>query len=74
MSDTDHFESESPTQASPGSGPRQQSGNILPRIASFFQALRDSESDIQRHVNEIDKVGHAIVQSSHFKANMSCSA
>ena len=34
---------------------QQQRRKILPRIASFFQFLRDLESGIQRRVDEIDK-------------------
>ena len=35
---------------------RRRRGKIIPRIASFFQFLRDSESQIERRVNEMDKV------------------
>ena len=34
---------------------RQRRGEVLPRIASFFQFLRDSESEAQRRVDEMDK-------------------
>jgi hypothetical protein len=34
----------------------QQRGKLLPRIASLFQFLRDSEPGIERVVNEMDKV------------------
>ena len=34
----------------------QQLERILPRIASFFQFLRDSEPVIQRRVNVMDEV------------------
>jgi len=35
---------------------RQQRAKILPRIASFFQFLQNSQSEIQRQVNEINEV------------------
>jgi len=35
---------------------RQQSGKILPRVASFFQFLQGSESETQRRVNEMNEV------------------
>ena len=38
---------------------RRQRGRILPRIASFFQFLQNSESEIQRQVDEIDEVSFA---------------
>ena len=34
---------------------RQQRGKLLPRIASFFQFLRDPEPEIQRRVDEMDE-------------------
>ena len=34
----------------------QQRGTILPRVASFFQFLQDSESETQNRVNEMNKV------------------
>ena len=36
--------------------PKRQPGKILPRIASFFQFLQNSESKIQRQVNEMNEV------------------
>ena len=36
---------------------REQRGKVLPRIVSFFQSLRDSESGAQRRVDEIDRAG-----------------
>ena len=36
---------------------RWRRGKILPRIPSFLQFLRDSGPEIERHVNEMDKVG-----------------
>ena len=38
----------------------QQRGKILSRVASFFQFLRDSGSEIERRVNEMDTVGTPI--------------
>jgi len=73
MSDIDPFESKSSTPPSSGSGSRRQRGKILPRIASFLQSLRDSESDTQRHVDEMDKAGPSTVHF-YLKANMSPSA
>jgi len=35
---------------------QQQRGKILPRVASFFQFLQDSEPEIQKRVNEINEV------------------
>ena len=35
---------------------REQRGRLLPRIASFFQFLRDSEPEVQKRVNEMDEV------------------
>jgi len=35
---------------------QQQPGKPLPQIASFFQFLQDSESEIQRQVNEMNEV------------------
>ena len=34
---------------------QQQLGRFIPRIASFFQFLRDLEPEIERGVNEMDK-------------------
>ena len=36
--------------------PKRQLGKILPRIASFFQFPQNSESEIQRQINEVDEV------------------
>jgi hypothetical protein len=36
---------------------QQQRGGFLPRIASLFQFLRESELEIERDVGEMDKVG-----------------
>lgn len=36
---------------------REQRGNFLTRTTSFFQSLWDSESEIQRRVNQMDKAG-----------------
>ena len=36
--------------------PKWQRAKILPRIASFFQFLQNSESEIQRQVNEMNEV------------------
>ena len=35
---------------------QRQPGKILPRVASFFQFLQDSESETQRQVNEMNGV------------------
>jgi len=35
---------------------QRQLGKILPRVASFFQFLQNSESEIQRQVNEMHEV------------------
>ena len=50
----------------------QQHGGILPRIASLFQSLWVSQPEIERLVNEIDKV--ASVCTFPPKADMGCSA
>ena len=34
----------------------RQLGKMLPRITSFLQLLRESESEIQKRVNEMDEV------------------
>ena len=52
---------------------QQQRGKILPRIASFLQSLRDSQSKVQRRVNEIDKVGTSSPNLSYPNANMNYS-
>ena len=44
-----------PGQVQPPSQ-RQRLGKILPRIASFFQFLQNSESEIQRQVNKMNEV------------------
>lgn len=45
---------------------------MLPWITSFFQVLRDSEPEIQRRVNEMDKVSPSIfVTPILFKINVS---
>ena len=36
--------------------PKRRLGNILPRIASFFQFLQSPESEIQRQVNKMNDV------------------
>jgi hypothetical protein len=36
---------------------QQQRGGFLPRIASLFQFLRESEPEIERSVGEMDKAG-----------------
>jgi len=38
---------------------QRQPGKRLPRIAAFFQFLRDSEPEIQRRVNEMNEVRFA---------------
>lgn len=38
-------------------GKPQQRGRIIPRITSFFQFRRDSEPEIERHIDEMDKAG-----------------
>lgn len=48
-------------------------GSFLPRIASFFQFLRDSESETQRQVDEMDKAGPTPPRFPYPKANVSCS-
>jgi hypothetical protein len=48
-----------------------QRGKFLPRIASLFQFLRDSEPGIERVVNEIDKV--ASTRTLPLMANTDCS-
>jgi len=35
---------------------QQQRGKILPRVASFFQFLQDSEPEAQKRVNEMNEV------------------
>ena len=40
----------------PTQQPRQQPKGILPRVASFFQFLQESESETQKHVNEMNEV------------------
>ena len=52
---------------------REQRGKFLTRITSLFQFLRDSESEIQKRVNEMDKVGPFTFHFSHPEANMGCS-
>jgi hypothetical protein len=49
----------------------QQRGKFLPRIASLFQFLRDSEPGIERVVNEMDKV--ASTRTLPPMANTDCS-
>lgn len=39
----------------------QQLGKMLPRITSLFQFLRDSKPEIERRVNEMDKVSPSVV-------------
>ena len=51
---------------------QQQRANLLPRIASLL-CLRDSEPEIERLVNEMDKGGPPLPPSSDPMANMSCS-
>jgi len=48
----------------------EQSGNFLTGITSFFQFLRDSESEIQRRVNEMDKAGPPAFRFSSFSHEM----
>ena len=36
--------------------PKRQRAKIIPRIASFFQFLQNSESEIQRQVNKMNEV------------------
>jgi len=36
---------------------QQQRRKILPRVASFFQFLQDSEPETQKRVNEMNEVG-----------------
>jgi len=43
---------------------RQRRGKILPRIASFFQFLQNSESDLQRQVNEMNSVSSSTLPPS----------
>ena len=43
-------------QASVTEARKKQRRKIIPLIASFFQFLRDSEPEIERRVNEMDKV------------------
>ena len=43
---------------------QQQRGKVLPRITSFFQSLRDSESKVQKHVDEIDQAGATTFHST----------
>ena len=40
---------------------RQQRGKLLPRIASYFQFLREPEPETQRRVDEMDEVILSIV-------------
>lgn len=49
---------------------RQQRGNFILRIASFFQFLRDSEPEIERRVNEMDKAVFLPSTPSNPKADM----
>jgi len=43
---------------------QQQRGKILPRITSFFQSLRDSESKVQKHIDGIDQAGSTTFHST----------
>jgi len=51
---------------------RRQRGKILPRIASFFQFLQNSQSDVQRQVDEINEVSFTTSPCLN-KADTSCS-
>ena len=47
---------------------------LLPQIASFFQFLGNSEPEIQRYVDKMDKAIFSTFHlSSHPRSNMSCS-
>ena len=50
----------------------EQRIKIIPRIASLFRSLRDSKPEIERIVNEMDKVGPPTFPS-HPMANGNCS-
>jgi len=53
---------------------QQQLGKILPRVASFFQFLQDSESETQKHVNELNKASFSTSPPKLTrKADTSCS-
>jgi len=53
----------------------QQHGEITPQIASFFQFMQDSGSEMEEHVSEMDKVGHSAFHPSFGpKADVSYSA
>jgi hypothetical protein len=43
-------------------------GKVLPRIASFFQLMRNSEPEIERSVSEMDRASSST--SSNFKVNV----
>ena len=47
-------------------------GRVLPRIASLFQFLRNSEPEIERRVGEMDKAGHPLspLPPPHFEVNI----
>ena len=56
----------------PDLGTGLQQHEILMGITSFFQLLRNSESEMQRRVNEMDKVG-LFTYFPHPRANVGCS-
>ena len=54
---------------------QEQRGKLIPRIASLFQFLRLSEPEIERLVDQMDKVGSStFLLSSRPMANARCSA
>jgi len=53
---------------------KRQPGKILPRIASFFQFLQNSESEPQKRVNEMNEVSFSTSPPRLIrKVNTSCS-
>ena len=50
---------------------QRQFGKVLPQIASFFRFLRDSEPEVQRHVDELDEVSFHLPTSSKANTNRS---